>query len=181
MSASIKSLLVKLGVLMIVIEDKSVNKPGEKVNSLHGASHSQHQADMYELVTLIKAFVMAASMYGSEGGMMITARMESFTVRVPKKDQAKEEQPIPASLRDTLTRADLYGRAGTNANMVHSKSVQPDEVLAFLTHYRSRDATTPVVAVPTRHSHVTEETLYEVGVNVIGIDDLDLISSGLNQ
>src|SRR5271154_2313368 len=41
-------LLVKLGVSMIVIEDKSVDKPGEKVNSLHGASHSQHQADMYE-------------------------------------------------------------------------------------------------------------------------------------
>lgn len=50
---------------MIVIEDKS-----EKVNSLHGASHSQHQADMYEFVNRIKAFVVAASMYGSEGGMM---------------------------------------------------------------------------------------------------------------
>ena len=98
---------------------------------------------------------------------MITARIESFTMRVPKKDQAEEEQSIQASLRDALARADLYRRAGANAIMIHSKSAQPNEVLAFLTHYRCRDATTPVVVVPTTYSHVTEETLYEAGANVI--------------
>ena len=65
--------------------------------------------------------------------------------------------------------------------MKHSKSAQPHEVLAFFTHYRSRDATTLVMAVLTTYSHVTEETLHEAGVKVIGIDDLDVILQGLKQ
>ncbi|KAI9703364.1 MAG: hypothetical protein M1836_007932 [Candelina mexicana] len=165
--SNLMALLVMLRVSMIVIEDKSVDKPGEKVNSLHGASHCQYQADMYKFADVIKAFAAAASMYGSERGMMVTARIESFTVRFPKQDQAEEEQSIQASLEDALTRAYLYTKAGANAIMIHSKSSKSNEVLAFLTRYRSRDATTPVVVVPTTYSYVTEETLYKAGANVV--------------
>ena len=68
---------------MIVIEDMSVNQAGGKVNSLLGASHSPHQVDMYEFFSLIRAFVVVASMYESEGGMVITARIEILLVLDP--------------------------------------------------------------------------------------------------
>jgi len=51
--------------------------------------------------------------------------------------------------------------------MIHSKSALPNEVLSFLTKYRSKDYVTPLVVVPTTYSEPTEDVLYDAGANVI--------------
>lgn len=50
------SCLLSLGISMVDIEDKSLTSPGQKVNSLAGASHSQGQVNIYGIVRLLQAF-----------------------------------------------------------------------------------------------------------------------------
>ena len=157
------SILALVGVSMIIIEDKAVSEPGQKVNSLKETSDLQGQADMNEFSDIIRAF-KATSI---NKDMMITARIESFTVRKAKKDEAEERASIQAALSDALQRAEVYHEAGVDAIMIHSKSADPSEVLSFLTQYRSRDPVTPLVIVPTAYSKTTRTTLYNAGANVI--------------
>jgi len=157
------ALLASKGISMIVIEDKSVCEPGKKVNSLKETSGLQSQADMYEFADMIRAFKSPPA----HKGMMITARIESFTSRIAKKGEAEEKASIQNALRDALLRADVYRNAGADAIMIHSKSDLPDEVLSFLTEYRSKDPVTPLVVVPTAYSETTENVLYDAGANVI--------------
>jgi phosphoenolpyruvate phosphomutase len=157
------TLLASMGVSMIVIEDKSVCEPGKKVNSLKETSCLQGQANLYEFAKTIRAFTSASA----HTDMMIAARIESFTVRIAKKDEADEKASIQGALRDALTRAEVYRNAGADAVMIHSKSALPDEVLSFLTEYRSKDSVTPLVVVPTTYSQTTENALYHAGANVI--------------
>ncbi|MCJ1375025.1 hypothetical protein MMC20_006259 [Loxospora ochrophaea] len=151
------------GVSMIIIEDKAVSEPGQKVNSLKETSGLQGQADMYEFANTIRAFRSASA----NKEMMITARIESLTTRIAKKDEVEEKASIQASIRDALTRAEVYRNAGADAIMIHSKSAQPDEVLSFLTEYRSKDPVTPLVVVPTTYSKTDRTALYDAGANVI--------------
>ncbi|GAB7353451.1 hypothetical protein MBLNU459_g3914t1 [Dothideomycetes sp. NU459] len=151
------------GVSMIIIEDKALSEPGKKANSLGGNSGSQDQADMYDFANIIKKFKAASF----NKDMMITARIESFTVRAAKKDEAEERGSVQESLTDALTRAEVYRAAGVDAIMIHSKSKYPDEVLSFLTEYRSKDDQTPLVVVPTTYSEALRNTLHEAGANVV--------------
>ena len=157
------STLALMGVSMVIIEDKAVSKPGRKVNSLKDTSSLQSQADMYEFSNMIRAYKSAST----NTDMMITARIESFTVRGAKKDEAEERASVQEALSDALQRAQVYHEAGVDAIMIHSKSADPSEVLSFLTHYRSRDAVTPLVVVPTAYSATARTTLYNAGANVI--------------
>ena len=157
-------LLASKGISMIVIEDKCVgDEPRKKVNSLKETSGLQGQANMNDFANIIRSF---KSTPGHEE-MMITARIESFTVRIPKKDEVEEETSIQDALHDALLRAKVYRNAGADAIMIHSKSALPDEVLSFLTKYRSSDSVTPLVVVPTTYSKITENTLYDAGANMI--------------
>jgi phosphoenolpyruvate phosphomutase len=157
------ALLATKGISMIIIEDKSVLKPGEKVNSLKETSGLQSQADMYEFAKTIRAFKSLPA----QKEMMITARIESFTVRIVKKDNAEEKISIQNALQDALLRAEVYKNAGADAIMIHSKSDIPDEVLSFLTDYRTKDPVTPLVVVPTTYSKTNENILYDAGANII--------------
>lgn len=157
------ALLASMNISMIIIEDKDVFEPGKKVNSLKETSGSQSQANMYEFAKVIRQF----KSHTAHKEMMITARIESFTVRIAKKDEAEEKESIQDALRDALMRAEVYKNAGADAIMIHSKSALPDEVLSFLTEYRSKDSVTPLVVVPTTYSKTTENALYDAGANVI--------------
>ena len=69
------SVLALKSVSMVIIEDKALGKPGEKVNSLLATSYKQGQADPQEFATVIRAFEQASQ----DKDVMITARIESFT------------------------------------------------------------------------------------------------------
>lgn len=155
--------LLSLGVSMVIIEDKKVSAPGQKVNSLAGASHSQGQADMYEFVKTLQAFRAAAG----DSEIMITARIESFTTRMPEEDEAKELASVKLALDDALVRANVYKSGGADAIMIHSKEKHPSEVSSFLSQFRLQDADTPLVVVPTTYGSITDDELYQAGANVI--------------
>jgi phosphoenolpyruvate phosphomutase len=157
------AVLALVGVSMIIIEDKSVSEPGQKVNSLAAKSDSQAQADMHEFADVIRAFKSSPG----RKNMMVTARIESFTVRHAKADEAEERNSVQEALNDALERAEVYREAGADAIMIHSKSSAPDEILSFLTEYRSRDSVTPLVVVPTTYSSTVKTALYDAGANVM--------------
>ncbi|KAI1486537.1 phosphoenolpyruvate phosphomutase-domain-containing protein [Biscogniauxia mediterranea] len=157
------ALLSLVGVGMVIIEDKAISAPGQKVNSLEDASGSQKQANMHEFADVIRAFKAASG----DRDIMITARIESFTCRISKADPIEERKSCEHALQDALLRANTYREAGVDAIMIHSKSKSPDEVLQFLREYRAVDPHTPLVVVPTAYSKTTKETLYNAGANVI--------------
>lgn len=156
-------LLSLVGVGMIIIEDKAVSAPGEKINSLEETSGLQGQADMHDFADVIRAFKAASG----DRDIMTTARIESFTCRIAKADPDEERKSREQALHEALQRAKTYHEAGVDAIMIHSKDKSPDEVLNFLREYRAYDSETPLVVVPTSYSKTTKETLYTAGANVI--------------
>ena len=157
------AVLATNGVSMVIIEDKAVSEPGKKVNSLLSTSGSQDQAEMHDFANIIRKFKAASA----HRGIMVTARIESFTVRIKQNDEAEEKASVQASLKDALTRAKVYTEAGADAIMIHSKSSNPDEVLAFLEEFRSNDPLTPLVVVPTAYSSTAQTALSNAGANII--------------
>lgn len=156
-------LLNLVGVGMVIIEDKAVSAPGQKINSLETTSGLQGQADMHDFANVIRAFKAATG----DRDLMITARIESFTCRISQADPTAEKESCKKAQLDALNRAKTYHEAGVDAIMIHSKSKSPDEILEFLREYRAYDAHTPLVVVPTAYSETAKETLYSAGANVI--------------
>lgn len=157
------AVLTAIGVSMVIIEDKSLEGPGKKVNSLLKATGSQDQANPHEFAKVIQAFKSAV--LGRE--LLVTARIESFNVRIAKDNATEENASVQLSLQDALGRAAVYTEAGADAVMIHSKSSSPFEVLAFLKQFRERDPITPLVVVPTTYSSTSRTTLVDAGANVI--------------
>jgi phosphoenolpyruvate phosphomutase len=157
------AVLVTIGVSMAVIEDKELKAPGKKVNSLLTANGSQSQADPADFCITIQTFKESSQC----ADLMITARIESFNVRIMKDDPIEEAASIKASLEDGLSRAEMYTKAGADAIMIHSKSPSPTEVLEFLKRFRERDQVTPLVVVPTTYSDTPRKSLVDAGANVI--------------
>ncbi|VUC24804.1 unnamed protein product [Clonostachys rosea] len=157
------TLLNLVGVGMLVVEDKTVSAPGQKVNSLATASASQAQADPNEFAKVIRAFKAVTT----NGGPMVTARVESFCCRSSKSDPDEEKRSYGEAHEDALRRAKIYREAGVDTIMIHSKSKSPDEVLRFLREYREFNLDTPLVVVPTTYSKTPKDVLYDAGANVI--------------
>ena len=84
---------------------------------------------------------------------MICARIESLI--------------LEKGMEDALERAFAYTEAGADAIMIHSRSKSPGEVMEFAERFREKDSATPLVAVPTSYSSVTEEELSACGINVV--------------
>lgn len=156
------TVLVLKGVSMIIIEDKAMAQPGQKVNSLLATSDAQGQADKHKFAKVIRAFKDAS--IGHD--VMITARIESFTTRPIEKDPVNEQASRQASLQNALSRAQVYTEAGADAIMIHSKSKDPEEILNFLRDFRSTDQVTPLVVVPTTYSKTARSELADAGANV---------------
>ncbi|KAJ6014136.1 hypothetical protein N7540_008727 [Penicillium herquei] len=155
--------LKSMGVTMIVIEDKDVHAPGQKVNSLLPADGSQAQSNPYEFASKIRAFKKRTD--GTD--MMVTARIESFNTRIVRADPVDDAVSVRDSLFDALSRASIYSQAGADAIMIHSKSDSSSEVIEFLQAFRETNQNMPLVVVPTTYSTTPRQVLIDAGANVI--------------
>ena len=137
--------LERMGVSMIIIEDKT----GLKKNSLFGTEVKQTQDNIANFCAKIAAGKKAQR----TEDFMICARIESLI--------------LEKGIKDALERAFSYVNAGADAVMIHSRNENPDEIFEFVEKFRKKDATTPVVVVPTSFNTVAEEEFERRGVNVI--------------
>lgn len=137
--------LERMGVSAVIIEDKT----GLKKNSLFGTQAAQMQDTIEDFCRKIRA--------GKDAQLtedfMIIARIESLI--------------LEKGMEDALKRAYAYVEAGADGIMIHSRQKTADEVLEFCDIFRQKDKETPIVAVPTSYSHVTEGELADHGVNVV--------------
>ena len=137
--------LERLGVSMVIIEDKT----GLKKNSLFGTEVMQTQDSIENFCAKIQAGKRAQR----TKEFMICARIESLI--------------LEKGLDDALNRAFAFAEAGADAIMIHSRKKDPSEIQAFIEGFRAKDATTPIVLVPTSFNSVTEEEWKERGANII--------------
>lgn len=137
--------LERRGVSAVIIEDKA----GLKKNSLFGTDVAQTQ-DAIENFT---AKIAAGKSALRTDDFMIIARVESLI--------------LARGMEDAMERAMAYRDAGADGIMIHSTHSDAAEVFAFCDRFRRNDRKTPLVAVPTSYSAVTEEELGEHGVNLV--------------
>ena len=137
--------LERLGVSMVIIEDKT----GLKKNSLFGTEVVQTQDSIENFCAKIKAGKKAQR----TKDFMICARIESLI--------------LEQGMEDALERAFAFAGAGADAIMIHSRKKDPSEIQEFIQRFREKDATTPIVLVPTSFNAVTEEEWKERGANII--------------
>ena len=137
--------LERLGVSMVIIEDKT----GLKKNSLFGTEVEQTQDSIENFCEKIRAGKKAQR----TKEFMICARIESLI--------------LEQGMEDALTRAFAFVEAGADAIMIHSRKKDPAEIQEFISKFRQKDETTPVVLVPTSFNSVKEDEWKALGANVI--------------
>ena len=137
--------LERTGVSAVIIEDKT----GLKKNSLFGNEVVQTQDTIENFCAKIKAGKKAQI----SKDFMIIARIESLILEV--------------GMEDALERAFAYVEAGADGVMIHSRLKDPAEIIEFVTKFREKDKTTPVVVVPTSFNSVTTDEFAKIGVNVV--------------
>ena len=137
--------LERLGVSMVIIEDKT----GLKKNSLFGTEVKQTQDSIENFCEKIRAGKKAQR----TKEFMICARIESLI--------------LEKGMEDALERAFAFVGAGADAIMIHSRKKDPSEIEEFIEKFRAKDATTPIVLVPTSFNSVKEEEWKERGANII--------------
>ena len=137
--------LERLGVSMVIIEDKT----GLKKNSLFGTEVEQTQDSIENFCEKIRAGKKAQK----TRDFMICARIESLI--------------LERGMEDALTRAFAFASAGADAIMIHSRKKDPAEIFEFISRFREKDPSTPIVLVPTSFNSVKEEEWKERGANII--------------
>jgi phosphoenolpyruvate phosphomutase len=128
----------RAGVAAVCFEDKAFPKR----NSFRPG---QQLADAAEFGAKLKAAKSAQA----TDAFVVIARLESFIAG--------------AGLEDALRRALSYVDCGADAILVHSKSCEPDEVLAFADRWSDRGWPAPLVCIPTTYPTVTESVLADAG------------------
>ncbi len=137
--------LERLGVSAVIIEDKV----GLKQNSLFGTEAVQTQDTIEGFCAKIKAGKNAQI----TEDFMVIARIESLIAGKP--------------VSDALERAFAYVDAGADGIMIHSKDKTGDDIKAFCEQFRVKNASTPIVVVPTTYNQITEKELASWGVNIV--------------
>jgi phosphoenolpyruvate phosphomutase / 2-hydroxyethylphosphonate cytidylyltransferase len=137
--------LERHGVSAIIVEDKT----GLKKNSLLGTDVSQVQIDVEEFSEKIRHGIN--SRVTEE--FMIFARIESLILGKP--------------VREAISRANSYVDAGASGVMIHSKDKETSQLFDFIKMFRSEHPNIPLVCVPSAYSHVYEDELIALGVNVV--------------
>lgn len=137
--------LERMGVSMVIIEDKT----GLKKNSLFGTEVKQTQDSIENFCAKIQAGKKAQK----TKEFMICARIESLI--------------LEQGMDDALTRAFAFSEAGADAIMIHSRKKDPAEIFEFVSKFREKNTTTPIVVVPTSFNTVTEQEFKDKGVNVV--------------
>jgi phosphoenolpyruvate phosphomutase len=140
--------LERLGVSAVIIEDKVYPKR----NSLD-ASACQDLEDP----RVFAGKIAAGNAVKVTEEFMIVARLESLIAG--------------AGLEDALSRAECYIRAGAEVIMIHSKSRDPGEILAFAEAYdplcKRLGRRPALVCVPTTYNTISDLELVARGFNVI--------------
>ena len=137
--------LERLGVSAVIIEDKV----GLKKNSLFGTEVAQ----THDSIEGFQHKIRAGKRAQATNDFMIIARVESMI--------------LGKGVDDALERAAAYIDAGADGIMVHSRRVDPAEVLAFCERYAAFGERRPLVAVPSSYNSVREQELADAGVNVV--------------
>lgn len=137
--------LERMGVSAVIIEDKT----GLKKNSLFGTEVEQTQDSIENFCDKIRAGKRAQL----SDDFMIIARIESLI--------------LERGMEDALRRAYAYRDAGADGIMIHSRKVDPTEILTFCDMFRAQDKDTPIVVVPTSFHSITEMELAAHGVNIV--------------
>jgi len=140
--------LEDMGVSMIIIEDKKFPKR----NSLDpGARQIQEDPDVFSLKIKRGKNVQLSSDF------MIVARIESLISGL--------------GLEDALFRAKKYLKAGTDGIMIHSKSINPKDILDFAIEYdkltKELGFRKPLICIPTTYNTISEEELKNYGFNIV--------------
>jgi phosphoenolpyruvate phosphomutase len=68
---------------------------------------------------------------------------------------------------DALSRALAYIEAGADGIMIHSKEKTGDDIKEFCRQLRAKNASIPIVVVPTTYNQITEDELASWGVNIV--------------
>ena len=135
----------RLGISALIIEDKK----GLKKNSLLNDTSRQTQEGKIKFSEKISVGKKAQI----SDDFMIIARIESFI--------------LGKGLNDAISRAHSYIEAGADGIMIHSKSKNPKEVIAFSKVFRKSYKKIPLVSVPSSYNQISEKTLYENGFNIV--------------
>lgn len=135
----------RMGVSAVIIEDKT----GLKRNSLFGTEVEQTQ----DSIENFSAKIAAGKRAQKSKDFMIIARIESLI--------------LERGMSDAITRALAYTAAGADGIMIHSRQKSPSEIFEFISQFRSKDQSTPIVVVPTSFNVVTEEEFARRGVNIV--------------
>ena len=135
----------RLGISALIIEDKK----GLKKNSLLKDTSRQTQEGKIKFSEKISVGKKAQI----SDDFMIIARIESFI--------------LGKGLNDAISRAHSYIEAGADGIMIHSKSKNPKEVIAFSKVFRKSYKKIPLVSVPSSYNQISEKTLYENGFNMV--------------
>ena len=135
----------RLGISALIIEDKK----GLKKNSLLKDTSRQTQEGKIKFSEKISVGKKAQI----SDDFMIIARIESFI--------------LGQGLNDAISRAHSYIEAGADGIMIHSKSKNPREVIAFSKVFRKSYKKIPLVSVPSSYNQISEKTLYENGFNIV--------------
>ncbi len=137
--------LERMGVSMVIIEDKT----GLKKNSLFGTEVKQTQ----DTIENFCAKIAAGKKAQKTKDFMICARIESLI--------------LEQGMEDALTRAFAFVGAGADAIMIHSRKKDPSEIKEFISKFREKNETTPIVIVPTSFNTVYEDEWKEIGANIV--------------
>lgn len=137
--------LERNGISAVIIEDKV----GLKKNSLFGTDVEQNLATIEDFSDKIKAGKGAQV----TKDFMIISRIEALIAGYP--------------VEDALERAYAYVKAGADGIMIHSKDKSGEDIKSFCQQFRTKDTTTPIVAVPTTYNQFTEEELNGWGINIV--------------
>ncbi|MFX1316816.1 MAG: phosphoenolpyruvate mutase, partial [Promethearchaeota archaeon] len=140
--------LEDMGISMVIIEDKRFPKR----NSLEGGT-IQDQEDPDLFATKIKR----GKRVQISDDFMIVARIESLI--------------SGKGLKDAIFRAKKYLLAGVDGIMIHSKEIDPKDILEFAKEYekltKELGLRKPLVCVPTTYNTITEDKLEEHGFNIV--------------
>ncbi|MDA3938103.1 MAG: phosphoenolpyruvate mutase [Spirochaetia bacterium] len=137
--------LERTGVSAVIIEDKT----GLKKNSLLGNDVAQTQDTIENFCHKIRVGKQAQI----TKDFMIIARVESLI--------------LEAGMDDALLRAFSYVEAGADGIMIHSREKDPAEVFEFISRFREKDGSSPIVVVPTSFNSVTTDEFALKGANVV--------------
>lgn len=137
--------LERTGISAVIIEDKT----GLKKNSLFGTEVAQKQ----DTIENFSRKITAGKKAQITNDFMIIARVESLI--------------LEAGMEDALKRAFAYVYAGADGIMIHSRQKSPSEVIEFISEFRKKHKSIPIVVVPTSYNSVTTDEFEKIGANVV--------------